>query len=231
VIADAVAEGPLTRHEIADALASRRIAPDGQRLPHLLMHAELHAIVCSGPMRGKQHTYAPFDTRVAAAADLAEDDAVSELARRWFTTRGPATLRDFSWWSGLNAADARRALAAVQSELSSYEHDGRVYWFAEWYRAPRGPRVDLVQCYDEAIISYTESRDVLATNGVAFAVPGPRDGYTHVLLVDGLLLGHWRLQSTRPGSLVQTRLARPIDDGERAALDAAIERYERFLRT
>src|SRR5204862_2483298 len=137
----------------------------------------------------KQHTYASFDARVPSSSALTEDDALAELARRWFTTRGPATLRDFAWWSGLRTPDARRALGAVQPELSSYEHDGRVYWFVEWPRAPRGPRVDLVQCYDEAIISYTESRDVLATDGVAFPVPGGREGFTHVLLIDGRLLG------------------------------------------
>ena len=196
VIADAVADGPLTRHEIAAVLARRRIAPDGQRLSHVLMYAELHAVVCSGPMRGKQHTYASFDSRVPAGPDLTGDDALAELARRWFSTRGPATLRDFGWWSGLRAADARKALAAVQSELTSYEHDGRVFWFADWPRAPRGPRIDLVQCYDESIISYTESRDVLASDGVAFAVPGTRDGFTHVLLADGQLLGQWRVKPT-----------------------------------
>jgi hypothetical protein len=231
VIADAVADGPLTRHEIADALARRRIAPDGQRLPHLLMHAELHGIVCSGPMRGKQHTYASFDGRVPSGADLAEEDALAELARRWFTTRGPATRRDFSWWSGLRAADTRRALAAVEAGLESYEHDGRVYWFAEWRSPPRGPHVDLVQCYDEAIISYTESRDVLATDRVAFAVPGTRDGFTHVLLADGQLLGHWRVRTASKGAVVETRVARPISAREHAALVAAVERYEKFVRT
>lgn len=231
IIGAAVAEGPQTRHELAAVLQRRRIATDGQRLPHLLLSAELHAIVCSGPMRGKQHTYAAFDARVKRAPARAQDDPLAELARRWFSTRGPATLRDFTWWSGLRAADARRALAAVESELSSYEHDGRTYWFDEWRRASPGCRVDLVQCYDEVIISYTESRDVLATGDVAFPVPFGGGGLPHVILVDGRLLGRWRARRTTAGAVVETRLARPVDEREQAALAAAVERFERFERT
>jgi len=182
-------------------------------------------------MRGKQHTYAAYDDRVPTVAARTGDDALAELARRWFTTRGPATVRDFMWWSGLRAADARRAVELVEPELDSYEHEGRTLWFVEWRRARRGPRVDLVQCYDEVIISYTESRDVLATDDVAFAVPGPVDGFAHVCLLDGQLLGHWRARRGRDGAVAETNLARPIDDDERSAVAAAVERYEEFERT
>ena len=81
-----------------------------------------------------------------------------------------------------------------------------------------------MQCYDEAIISYTQSRDVLQTTDVAFPVPRSIDGFVHVLLCDGRLLGHWRVG--RAG--VETRLARPLSGGEEAALAAAVNRYERF---
>jgi len=229
LIAAAVADGPMTRRELAAMLAGERIAPDGQRMPHLLLHAELHLAVCSGPMHGDQHTYVPFDDRVPTGPRYTEDEALAELARRWFQSRGPASVRDFAWWSGLPARHARRALATVQAELSSYEHDGIEYWFAELHRGVRGPRVDLVQCYDEAIISYSDTRSVLTTDEVAFKVPGSSDGFTHVLLVDGRLLGHWRVQRPRGGIEVETQLARAVDDRERAALDAAIERYERFI--
>jgi hypothetical protein len=236
LIAAAVADGPMTRRELAAMLAGKRISPEGQRMPHLLLHAELRAAVCSGPMHGAQHTYVPFDDRVPAGPDYTEDEALAELARRWFATRGPASARDFAWWSGLPAAPARRALASVQSELSSYEQDGITYWFASvgprLAAGKRQPRVDLVQCYDETIISYTETRGVLSTPEVSFKVPGSLDGFTHVLLCDGRLLGHWRVRRLPGGGTdVETRLAREIDDRERAALDAAVGRYEQFTHT
>jgi hypothetical protein len=231
VIADVVSDGPATRRELAHALQRRRISPADQRMPHILFHTELRMLVCSGPMRGREHTYVPFDDRVPPGPGYTEDEALAELARRWFTTRGPASVRDFAWWAGLPAGQARRALAAVQAELSSFERDGIQYWFAERHRGVRGPRVDLVQCYDETIISYTETRSVLATEEVSFKVPGSCDGFTHVLLCDGRLLGHWRVRRSRGGGIdVETRLARAIDDREQAALHAATARYVAFWR-
>ena len=117
--------GPLTRRDLAQALEQHGIGTDGQRIAHLLFHAELHAAVCSGPMRGKAHTYAAFDARVPPGVAHEGDGARAELARRYFATRGPATLRDFAWWSGLPMADARAGLAAAQSDLSSFERDER----------------------------------------------------------------------------------------------------------
>jgi hypothetical protein len=232
VIAEAVAAGPATRRELAQELQRRRISPTGQRMPHLLFHAELRMVVCSGPMRGKQHTYVPFDDRVPARPTYSEEQALAELARRWFTTRGPASLRDFRWWSGLPVGPARAGLDAVASELSSYERDGRTYWFAEpLARAPKGPRVDLVQCYDETIISYTETRDLLTTDRASIPVGRSIDGFTHVVLCDGRLAGHWRVRPARGGIDVDIRLARPLDGREQAALDAAVARYQEFVRT
>jgi len=179
------------------------------------------------------HTYAAFDARVPPGIAHEGAGALAELARRWFTTRGPATLRDFAWWSGLPTADARAGLAAAAEEsgLRSFERDDRTYWFGDVARRARGTHVDLVQCYDETIISYTQSRDVLQTAAVAFPVPRSIDGFVHVVLCDGRLLGHWRVARSRHGDAVETRIARTLDDREEAALAAAVARYEEFERT
>ena len=199
-------------------LERRRIAADGQRIAHLLFHAELHAAVCSGPMRGKVHTYAAFDARVPPGIAHEGAGALAELARRWFTTRGPATLRDFAWWSGLPMADARTGLAAAASEsaLTSFERDDRTYWFGDVAKRVKGPRVDLVQCYDETIISYTQSRDLLQTADVAFPVPRQHRR----------LRARGALRRTPPRALaggavratataVETRISRTLDHRER----------------
>jgi hypothetical protein len=228
VIAEAVADAPRTRRELADALERRRLAPEGQRLAHIVMHAELCAVVCSGPMRAAQHTYAAFDTRVPAGDGPRGDDALAELAHRYFTTRGPATLKDFTWWSGLDTRDARDGLASVSPSLESRTVDDRTYWFRDGVTPARRSRVDLVQCYDEAIISYTESRDALRGGDVSFDVPRHIDGFTHVVLWNGSLLGHWRPVSSGDGTRVDVRLAGTPAARQRVALDRAIDRYRSF---
>ena len=81
-------------------------------LAHLVAHAELDGVVCSGALQGKQHTYALLEERVPPAPVLERDEAVAELVGRYFASHGPATLNDFAWWSGLTVGDARRGLAA-----------------------------------------------------------------------------------------------------------------------
>src|SRR5215207_3109573 len=48
----------LTRAELSERLGSAGLAVSGQRLAHAAMHAELEAVICSGPRRGRQSTYA-----------------------------------------------------------------------------------------------------------------------------------------------------------------------------
>jgi hypothetical protein len=118
----------------------------------------------------------------------------------------------------------------VQSRLSWRALEGRSYWHA-WDPTPRGQhRIDLIQCYDEIIISYRQTRDILRTPRATFPVPGNIDGFQHILLLDGRLLGHWRARTGKDGVRVETRTAFELDQRERAALVRSVDRYERFLR-
>ncbi len=100
VLAKALAGGNyLTRPELQAALAGAGIVADGGlRASYLMMRAELDMLICSGPRRGKQFTYALLDERAPAASSLPRDEALAELTRRYFTSHGPATLKDFAWW-------------------------------------------------------------------------------------------------------------------------------------
>jgi Winged helix DNA-binding domain len=230
VIAQAVADGAWTRRELADILERHGISIAGQRIAYMLMHAELTAVICSGGMRGTQHTYAAFDQRVPAGRSFEGDEALAQLAWRYFSTRGPATLGDFSWWSGLRAPEARRGLQMVEARLASHEVDGRTYWSSDQGTHRSTSRIDLVQCYDEVIISYTQSRDVLHTASARFPVPRHLEGFLHVLLLDGRLLGHWRAHAGSDGVRIETRTTGRLDWKDQVALGRAIERYRRFAQ-
>ena len=232
LIADAVAQGPRTRHELAHVLDDQGIATADERLTFMLMHAELTGVVCSGPMRGRQHTYATFDERVPNEPGPQGDEALAELSWRYFSTRGPATTKDFSWWSGLSAADARRGLALVEPRLVSHERGGRTYWFIE--RAlprPGRPVIDLVARFDEVIISYGQTRDVLQTSFASFPLLTHIDGFHHVLLIGGRLLGHWRPHPDPGNPTVEVRTSRALGAEEDRAMSRAVERYVRFTQS
>ena len=218
----------LTRAEVAVELDRAGVTASGLRLAYILMHAELEAVVCSGAPRGKQQTYASFDERVPPASARHRDDALAELTARYFTSRGPATVKDFARWCSFTLGDARAGLEMVQSQLQHEVVDGRTYWFApsSTIEAPTSPVVDLVQGYDECIMSYSESKDVLREPAAA---GDPTVPFNHAVLLDGHVIGHWRHAPKAKAVTIETRLYRDLDRREARALDDAIERYGAFL--
>lgn len=125
----------LTRTELGDALVRARVGSRDRLLTnhvmgHLLGWAEIEGLVCSGPRRGKQFTYALLDERVPPVPSLSREEALSQLARRYFTSHGPASMEDFVWWSGLTLKDARTGTTLAGAALSRLDVDGRQYWSA-----------------------------------------------------------------------------------------------------
>lgn len=221
----------LTRKELASVLARVGITASGLHLAYILMRAELDAVICSGAPKGKQQTYASLEDRVPPARSLDRNQALAELTRRYFTSRGPATLKDYLRWSSLTVADGQQGLDMVSSLLQREVVDGRSYWFAESEPGamPSSPTIDLVQGYDECIMSYSESKDVLRLEGTSGPPPIGAAVFTHAILLDGRLLGHWRPVVGRGGVAIDAHFYRPLKGAERDALEAAADRYGRFV--
>ena len=234
VLADAVSDGRhRTRAELTAALDATGIPASGQRAGNIMMRAEFDEVVISGAPRGKQQTYTAFDERVPPDAGFDADESLAELARRFFTTRGPATVKDLATWASLTLTQARRGVAQVESELDSVTLDGlTAYLAAGALDAPIGeidsPTVDLVQGYDEIVMSYSESRGLL-TGGAAYSPVDVTSPYLHTILSDGILIGHWRHRLARDDAVIDTALRRGLNRRETAALHTAVNRYGDYL--
>jgi hypothetical protein len=148
----------MTRTELGDLLAAAGISPEGQRLPHLLMRAELDGLIVSGPRRGKQFTYALLEERVPKAPVLDRTEALAELTRRYFRSHGPAQVQDFTWWSGLTVADARVGIELAGSALAHETIDGKDYWFDAAAGAPVSAAgvAHLLPNFDEYTVGYRD---------------------------------------------------------------------------
>ena len=204
----------LTRDELRAALRDAGIPADGLRLALLLMHAELEAIVCNGPRRGKQLTYAALDERAPAARALAPDEALAELARRYFTGHGPARAQDFAWWSGLRVADAQTAIATLGTALESRRAGDDTFWAAPGRIARRpsreSPRVHLLPSYDEYVVAYRNHAPIVeAGHAKTLSIRGGFVGAA-VLTLDGRVAGSWRRTLGRDGVTIQAQLLIPL---------------------
>jgi hypothetical protein len=235
IIARALEGGKqLTRPEIGAALPAGGIAvADGSVLAHLVSRAELDGVVCSGALRGKQHTHALLEERVPRAPLLDRSEAVAELVCRYFTSHGPATLSDFAWWSGLTVVDGRRGLEAHGARFVSERVSGQAYWFApsatRSTTAALEPVALLLPNFDEFTVAY-RSRDLFYAREIVWR-PGPRDDapFGNVIVIGGQVVGMWKRSVVKERLTIEPRWFNPPVRGEELAFTRAAERYAAFV--
>ena len=219
----------LTRIELGAHLSRARMAFDGFRLGLVCMFAELEGVICSGPRRGRRFTYALVAERAPAAKRLPAEEALATLARRYFTSHGPATVRDFVWWSGLTTADAKRGLEMNGARAEHVE--GRTYWTIgdEPSRRVRLRGVHLLPIYDEYVVAYRD-RDVVP-HGPSLVTEGSGNpvNFRHSLVIDGQVSGTWRTARRSNSVHIELVTFRKLNQVERAGLGNAVQRFERFL--
>ncbi len=230
-IAKALGDGKhLTRAELSVCLERAGVKPaSGQRLGHLMMNAELDAVVCSGARRGKQFTYALLDERVPRSSALDRDEALLELTRRYFSARGPATIRDFSWWSGLTMADAKRGVQIAERDLETASFNGHEMWLVPRSRPQSRHSAHLLPNYDEYFIGYKDRSAVGERVGHTDPVTGGDAGITHVAFIDGQLVGQWKRLTDKKHAIVDIRLRTRLTADEMDALESVAQSFSRFL--
>lgn len=220
----------LTRQEISQALADVGIVAKGQRLAHLVMHAELEAVICSGPRRGKAFTYALVSERAPQARRLDRDEALRLLVTRYFRSHGPATVKDCAWWSGLTMADVRRGLDMARARSQAV--GGLTYWTIgprTTLQASASARVHLLPIYDEYLVAYRDRVAVPHGSDVVLRSTGAPVTFQHALVVGGQVAGTWRTRDVSGGIEVAVFPARRLTATERTAVRGAVARYGRFL--
>lgn len=221
----------LTRAELASAFQKAGIITSGLRVGYFLMFAELEALICSGPRQGKQFTYALLEERVPDVRKLNYDEALAELTQRYLSTRGPATLQDFTWWSGLTMVDAKKGIEMVKSRFVDEVIDGKIYWYDPSVSPvkEKSPAAHLLPNYDEYFIGFKDRSamgDVvkqanLDANNPAFIA--------HVIILDGQIVGGWRRTLKKDAVIVELNLITNLTKAENQAIMSAIEQYGKFL--
>lgn len=219
-----------TRSELKAELNRAGVAADDTvRLAHILLRAELDGLVCSGPRRGNQFTYALLEERVPQGKQFNADEAVAELTRRYFASHGPATLADYVWWSGLSTNDARRGIAMLDREIEEMQIEGFTYWTSRRSSnsTARNAEAHLLPAYDEYNVAYKNRQHVFDQSAVSqitnWGALGP------IVIVNGRIVAIWKATLGRNSIDVNVQPARPLNKNEAAALAKAATRYAAFI--
>lgn len=221
----------LTRDELRRALEKTGIATrNGLRLAYLMMYAELEGLICSGARRGKQFTYALVDERAPHAENLTREEALAELARRYFTSRAPATVQDYAKWSGLTIADAQRGLEAVRPRLVCELVNGQTLWCtnSSSFENKASPSAYLLSIYDEYISGYKD-RSAIGTAEIGAKLSAMGNALGYIIVIDGQIVGTWRRTFVKNKVVIEMNSFAPLTKTQRASIAAAARRYADFL--
>lgn len=183
----------LTRQELRKALEGVGIKADLQRLAHLMIWAELEGLITSGPLRGKQFTYALVDERIARTKNPSREEALARLTLKYFQSHGPAQLKDFAWWSGLTTKEAGVGISLVESKLVPISLNGKAYWFLKGTGniEKKIKKIFLLSVYDEYFIGITDRSDILDKE-YRSSLPIGNALLTSLLIIDGKVEGTWK---------------------------------------
>jgi hypothetical protein len=229
VIVGVLREGThLTRDQAREALADHGITFDGAGHLHALMDAELRGLVCSGRRRGRQHTYALLEDRAPPTPPLDRPAALTKLATRYLAGHGPATVKDFAWWSGLLLSEARAAFELSAPVVAGDPDQPLTYWETS-PTEEEGVRqtVHLLPNFDEYTVAYADRRHLLGRSWSTVA-NGQTRALQNVVLWHGAIVGTWKGTARGGGVSVAVRLDQALPPPARRALLAQLERYGRF---
>ena len=220
----------LTRQAMYTVLEAGGVATANQRGLHILVWLAQKGIICFGGRDGKQHTFVLLDDWVPAAKILEREEALAELARRYFTSHGPATLQDFMWWSGLTKADAKAGIEMAKSHLVEEVIASQTYWLPASLSLEKkaSPTVHLLPSSDEYTVAYKDRSAVLnplyakqanSGNGIFFPT----------IVVNGQIVGIWKRVLKKDSLVITPSYFAKLNKTQTRAVAEAASDYGEFF--
>jgi hypothetical protein len=220
----------LTRDELADEFHKAKIQTEANRLSHILFSAEMDGILCSGPLKNNKQTYSLLYERVPCKNDFSRDEALAELAKRYFNSRCPATLEDFIWWSNLSATEARKAMDMIKQEFVSETIGSCRYFFPNSFHEvrPESSSVHLLPAFDEFLISYKDRSSSLSLVHNKKAITNNGIFHPHIV-INGQVTGLWKRTFQTNKVLIETRYFESPDKSTKDLIEMKAGMFGRFL--
>ena len=134
-----------------------------------------------------------LDVAAPRSGEKSREGALAKLALLYFQSHGPASLKDFIWWSGLTAGDSRAGLEQIKSQLSREEVEGDTYWFSEYAAGDLelSPPLHLLPAYDEYYLGY-KNRDAVLNPRFDKNAVSSSGVFRPMIVIDGQIKGIWK---------------------------------------
>ena len=220
----------LTRAAMMEILERGGIATSGLRGYHILCQLANEQFLCFGPHAGKQPTFALLDEWAPKSRQLDRAAALAEVARRYFTGHGPATVHDFAWWTGLPMADARNGVNSVAAQLRCETIDRTDYWMSADLpdSIETSRNLHLLPGFDEYLLGYTDRSAVLHPMHVSKVLPERNGRFLSTIVSNGQVSGTWKRELNRAGVQMSLSHFASSKKAEKSCA-ASVKRYGQFL--
>lgn len=231
LLATAVQDGqPHSRTALFALLEAAGLTTAGQRGIYMLLRASLDGLLYQSVAQRNVATFCALDETIPRNPFTTRDEALAELAHRYFTSHGPATQQDFAHWSGLPAADVRIGLDAVKSQLIQAQHAGTLYWQADQPHPPMDEtQIHLLPGFDEYLLGYRDRSAVLEPQYANRIVPGGNGIFYATIVNNGHVVGTWK-RTFKKGAVVMTQQPfTALTAIQQTAFVTAAQRYGDFL--
>jgi hypothetical protein len=219
----------LTRKELLSILRQKGISTEGHRASHMLQRASLDGLICQGVMQRNDPTYTLIDRAIPKGRIMERDEALAELAKRYFTSRGPATLPDYIWWSGLTVADSKAGLEAIESQLIKETINGQIYWRTSSRPAGQetSPTVYLLPGFDEYLLSYKDRSASIDVERIKKLTP--TNGMLNpTIVIGGWVVGTWNRAFRNREVAITAKPFTTLTSDERQEFKNAARRYGEY---
>jgi hypothetical protein len=216
------------RTELLNILEQNNISTEGQRGAYILQRASLDGLICQINAENNNAVFISTD-KISTKPKIKREDALKELAKRYFTSHGPATLKDFVWWSGLLVKDAKIGLNALKS-MEKKNIGGNIYFMKSinMENIQDSHNVSLLPGFDEYLLSYKDrsasidedtKKRLIPTNGL----------FRPSIILDGHVVGTWKRIIKKDKVLMSLNLFKIFNSNENEVLNTEIDNYSKFL--
>lgn len=218
----------LERSEIYRVLEEAKIATSNTRGLHILGVLAQEGVICFGPRRGKQQSFVLLDEWIPNSKIINGDEALAELAQRYFTSHGPATAQDFAWWSGLTVVKAKRGIELVKKTLVEEKIKGQSYWMKDSLATGKTSGIYLLPPFDEYLVGYKDRTAALETLHVkkVFTINGI---FNPVVIINGKIAAIWKRSFNKGEVVIQLEAFQTLTPIQKAGIAKAAKQFGKFI--
>lgn len=230
---------PKLRPDCLAALADAGLLADPSHGYHLLWMAAQNGVTAFGPQRGSQSTFVRLDLWVPELRRLTRDEALAELAFRYFDSHGPVAAVEMRRWSGLGAKDVKRGIALADDRLAEVATEfGPMLMGATGAASLGATAVDppdpdrsvlLLSGFDEYVLGYGDRSAIMDDGRLQQVVPGNNGMFRPTIVDDGFIIGVWTRKVTRTRVDISLEPFAALDKRQRIGVARAAEEYGAFL--